>query len=67
MPPITTSTSASWTSLAAAMCATWSSVALSSTYSSTGRPSRPPWASMSSVTILARLTLAMPMKDSAPV
>src|SRR6266487_2714467 len=67
MPPATTSTSAFRASPAAAMCATWSSVALSSTYSSTGRPSRPPRALMPSVTILARLTLAMPMKESAPV
>src|SRR5437763_1629900 len=67
MPPMTTSTSALRTSLVAAVSATASSVALSSTYSSTGRPSRPPQVLMSSMTILATLALAMPMKDSAPV
>src|SRR4051794_6583649 len=66
MPPSTTSTERS-TSLAAAASATASSVALSSTNSSTGRPRRPPRALMSSMTILARLTLAMPMNESAPV
>src|SRR5437764_2069851 len=67
MPPTTTSTAACWTSRAAAASATLSSVALSSTYNSTGRPRRPPPALMSSITILATLTLAVPMKDRAPV
>ena len=66
MPPTTTSTSAP-TSFAAAASAASSSVALSSTNSSIGRPSRPPFALMSSITILATLTLAMPMNDRAPV
>src|SRR6185437_3149818 len=66
MPPTTTSTSAA-TSRAAASAATSSSVALSSMNNSTGRPSRPPLALMSSMTIRVRFTLAMPMKDSAPV
>src|SRR4029079_16544907 len=66
MPPTTTSTARS-TSFAAAASATASSVALSSTNSSTGRQRRPPRALMSSITILARLTLAMPMNESAPV
>ena len=35
--------------------------------SSTGRPSRPPFELMSSMTIWATLTLAMPMNDRAPV
>src|SRR3954469_20984814 len=66
MPPTTTSTARS-TSFAAAASATVSSVALSSTNNSTGRPSRPPRSLMSSITILATLTLAMPMNDRAPV
>src|SRR5437016_11118924 len=66
MPPTTTSTSRS-TSFVAAASATSSSVALSSTNNSIGRPSRPPRALMSSITILVTFTLAMPMKDSAPV
>src|SRR5689334_933259 len=66
MPPTTTSTDRS-TSFAAAASATPSSVALSSTNSSTGRPRRPPRTLMSSITILATLTLAMPMNDRAPV
>ena len=67
MPPTTTSTSRSSTSLVATASATLSSVALSSMKSSTGRPSSPPRALMSSITILATLVLAMPMKDRAPV
>src|SRR5882672_3482534 len=66
MPPTTMSTARS-TSFAAAASATSSSVALSSTNSSTGRPRRPPRSLMSSITILATLTLAMPMNDRAPV
>src|SRR3954452_24421057 len=66
MPPTTTSTAARSTSFAAAASATVSSVALSSTNSSTGRPRRPPRSLMSSITILAVLTLAMPMNDRAP-
>src|SRR5579871_2297834 len=66
MPPTTTSTARS-TSLAAAASATASSVALSSTNNSIGRPSRPPRALMSSITILATLTLAIPMNESGPV
>src|SRR5215212_3760382 len=66
MPPTTTSTSAATSRLAAAT-ATSSSVALSSTNSSMGRPSRPPRELMSSMTIFATLTLAMPMKDRGPV
>src|SRR5689334_16420531 len=66
MPPTTTSTERS-TSFAAAVSATASSVALSSTNSSIGRPSSPPRTLMSSITILATLTLATPMNDSAPV
>src|SRR5438552_3410591 len=67
MPPTTTSTAARSTSFAAAASATVSSVALSSMNNSTGRPRRPPRALMSSITILATLTLAMPMKERAPV
>src|SRR5689334_529062 len=63
---MTTSTSRSATVFAAAS-ATLSSVALSSTKSSTGRPSRPPRSFMSSITISATLTLAIPMKERAPV
>src|SRR5439155_1416397 len=66
MPPTTSSTSR-WTSFVAAASATSSSVALSSTNNSIGRPSSPPRALMSSITILVTFTLAMPMKDSAPV
>src|SRR5882672_7234138 len=66
MPPTTMSTARS-TSFAAAASATASSVALSSTNNSTGRPRRPPRSLMSSITILATLTLAMPMNDRAPV
>src|SRR3954453_17872770 len=66
MPPTTTSTARS-TSFAAAASATVSSVALSSTNNSTGRPGRPPRALMSSITILATLALAIPMNESAPV
>src|SRR5690348_18291437 len=54
--PPTTSTARS-TSLAAATSATLSSVALSSTNNSTGRPRRPPRSLRSSITILATLTL----------
>src|SRR6185436_5962340 len=43
------------------------SVALSSTNSSTGRPSRPRRELMSSMTIFATFTLAMPMKERGPV
>src|SRR5205085_2672623 len=67
MPPTTTSTAACSTSLAATASATLSSVALSSMNNSTGRPRRPPPLLMSSITILATLTLAMPMKESGPV
>src|SRR6478672_7036557 len=67
MPPTTTSTPTSSTSFAATDSATASSVALSSMNNSTGRPRRPPRTLMSSITILATLTLAMPMKDRAPV
>src|SRR4051812_45482952 len=67
MPPTTTSTPTCSTSLVATASATASSVALSSTNNSTGRPRRPPRSLMSSMTILATLTLAMPMNDRAPV
>src|SRR4051812_45838180 len=66
MPPSTTSTWRSSTSFAAADSATASSVALSSMNSSIGRPSRPPRALMSSITIVATLALATPMNDSGP-
>src|SRR4051794_1872903 len=67
MPPTTTSTAVRSTSLAATVSATLSSVALSSMNNSTGRPSRPPRALMSSITILATFALAMPMNESGPV
>src|SRR3954452_16392385 len=67
MPPSTTSTWRSSTSFAATFSATASSVALSSMNSSTGRPSRPPRALMSSITIFATFALAIPMNESGPV
>src|ERR1700710_437869 len=67
MPPTTTSTPTRSTSLVATSSATASSVALSSTNSSTGRPRRPPRSLMSSITMVATLAFAMPMKDSGPV
>ena len=67
MPPTTTSTLSSWTSLAAFALATLSVVAPSSTISSTRRPSRPPAALMSSITIFATFASAMPMNDKGPV
>ena len=60
MPPKTTSTLSCSTSLAASAAATASSVALSSRHSSRCRPSRPPLALMSPMTILATLALATP-------
>ena len=67
MPPKTTSTLSCSTSLAAFAAATASSVALSSRYSSRCRPSRPPLALMSPMTILATLALASPTNESGPV
>ena len=67
MPPKITSTLSCWTSLVALASATLSMVALSSRYRSTCRPSRPPFALMSSMTILATLALAMPTNESGPV
>src|SRR5439155_22205757 len=67
MPPTTTSTPTRSTSLVATASATSSSVALSSTNNSTGRPSRPPRSLISSITILATLALAIPMNESGPV
>src|SRR3954453_559352 len=66
MPPSTTSTWRSSTSFAATASATASSVALSSMNSSTGRPSRPPRAFRSSITMVATLALATPMNDNGP-
>src|SRR4051794_4770837 len=67
MPPSTTSTSCSSTILDAAAAAASSSVALSSTISSSWRPSSPPVELMSETTMSATFALAMPMKDRAPV
>src|SRR3954471_21781197 len=67
MPPKTTSTCSSWTSLVAAASAAASSVALSSTNSSIGRPRSPPLSLMSPMTIRATFALAMPMNESGPV
>ena len=57
MPPKTTSTRSCSTSLAAFAAATASSVALSSRHSSRCRPSKPPLALMSPMTILATLAV----------
>src|SRR5579862_1048036 len=67
MPPKITSTLSCWTSLAALASATLSMVALSSRQRSIWRPSKPPFALISLITILATLALAIPMNDSGPV
>src|SRR5919198_4569266 len=67
MPPKTTSTSSCCTSFAALAAATASSVALSSSTSSSWRPSKPPLALMSPITIRATLALARPTNESGPV
>ena len=67
MPPKMTSTRSCSTSFVASAAATASSVALSSRCSSTWRPSRPPLALMSPMTILATLALASPTNESGPV
>src|SRR3954454_15590551 len=67
MPPRITSTSSRSTSFVAAAAAAASVVSLSTRYSSTFRPSKPPFALMSSMTILATLALATPINDSGPV
>src|SRR5271166_3890805 len=66
MPPKITSTWSCWTSLVALTSATLSEVALSSRYRSICRPSKPPFALMSLIAILATLALAIPMNESAP-
>ena len=60
MPPNSTSTPSCSTSLVALASATLSMVALSSRCSSSRRPSKPPCALMSSMTIRATLAFAMP-------
>ena len=67
MPPKTTSTCPARPAWPPSAAATLSSVAPSSRYSSRCRPSRPPLALMSSMTILATLALAMPTNESGPV
>ena len=67
MPPKTTSTLSCSTSLAATAAAVASSVAPSSRHSSRFRPSSPPLALMSPMTILATLALATPTNESGPV
>src|SRR5947209_7434099 len=67
MPPSSTSTCSSWTSLVAAAAARPSSLALSSISSSTRRPSRPPDALISSTTSVAVLAWAPPSGERAPV
>ncbi len=67
MPPKTTSTLSCSTSFVATALATASSVAPSSRHSSRCRPSRPPLALMSPMTILATLALAVPTNESGPV
>ena len=67
MPPKTTSTRSCSTSFVALAAATASSVAPSSSSSSRCRPSRPPLALMSPMTIRATLALASPTNESGPV
>src|SRR5438067_3469015 len=67
MPPRSTSTCSSRTSLVAAAAAWSSSLALSSISSSTRRPSTPPDALISSTTSVAVLAWAPPKGARAPV
>ena len=67
MPPNTTSTLSCVTSLRTRVTASCSLVAVSSRIICSGRPSRPPDALMSSITIFATFALGMPPQLIGPV